>query len=78
MATRKTQASDIKKPEIEEPIERAELEAEDSSEETMPAKIKVKTVKMIRESADPNEPRTADVHPEEVANYTAGGWKLAQ
>ena len=34
-----------------------------------------KTVKMTREGDAPN---TADVHPDEVANYQAAGWRIAQ
>ena len=29
-------------------------------------------VRMVR--ADDSEPNTADVHPDEVSNYQAGGW----
>lgn len=36
----------------------------------------VKLVKMVRESEE--EPKTADVHPEEVENYSAGGWVKAK
>lgn len=32
------------------------------------------TVKMVRDG----EPNTADVHPDEVANYAAGGWSVAE
>lgn len=35
----------------------------------------VLTVSMIRDEPDhPGGPTTADVHPDEVANYEAGGW----
>lgn len=33
-------------------------------------------VKMTRDSAD--EPKAADVHPDEVENYKAGGWVVAE
>ena len=36
-----------------------------------------KTIRMIRGERYP-EPRTADVHPDEVANYRLGGWTAAE
>lgn len=37
----------------------------------------VQLVPMVRSADDFPEPHTADVHPDEVANYAAGGWQQA-
>lgn len=39
----------------------------------------VKTVKMVcPDPVSPEEKKTADVHPEEVENWTAAGWRKAE
>lgn len=41
--------------------------------------IKIVTVKMVRnEEQFPKGPHTADVHPDEVANWSAYGWTVAE
>ncbi len=46
--------------------------------ETTAADAAVALVAMTREEPQfPGGPTTAEVHPEEVANYAAGGWRLA-
>lgn len=43
------------------------------------AKPKVQTVKMVRDAeVHPEGPHSANVHPDEVANWKALGWKLAK
>ena len=36
----------------------------------------VATVAMVRDSATNPKPHAADVHPDEVENYKAGGWMV--
>jgi hypothetical protein len=36
------------------------------------------TVKMVREAETNPKPHTADVHPDEVDNFKAGGWVLSE
>ena len=43
---------------------------EETSQANAKAAEKVKTVKMVRDDG-----KTADVHPDEVANYALGGYK---
>lgn len=39
----------------------------------------VETVSMVRDAEQyPDGPHAADVHPEEVENYRAGGWTVAE
>jgi len=38
------------------------------------AKAEVKLVKMSRDAEQHPAPHTADVHPDEVENFEAGGW----
>lgn len=38
----------------------------------------IKTVAMVRDSEQYPAPHVADVHPDEVENYAAGGWMAAQ
>jgi hypothetical protein len=45
---------------------------EETSQANAKAAEKVKTVKMVRDDG-----KTADVHPDEVANYALGGYKKA-
>lgn len=54
-------------------------EAETPETETKPAKSpKVATVKMVRDAElYPDGPHEADVHPDEVENFRAGGWEPA-
>lgn len=51
----------------------------EKSEATEPesdgAETDVELVKMVREEGEPSE---ADVHPDEVANYKIGGWRVAE
>ncbi|MGA9771639.1 MAG: hypothetical protein WBV94_21590 [Blastocatellia bacterium] len=43
------------------------------------AKEKVETVRMTRSNpAHPGGPVEADVHPDEITNYAAGGWSVAE
>lgn len=48
--------------------------SEAAEPETDGTETDVELVKMVREG-DPSE---ADVHPDEVANYKAGGWRVAE
>lgn len=45
---------------------------QEETSETNAKAQKVKTVKMVRDDG-----KTADVHPDEVANYALGGYKKA-
>jgi hypothetical protein len=47
-------------------------ETSQASQTNAKAAEKVKTVKMVRDDG-----KTADVHPDEVANYALGGYKKA-
>jgi hypothetical protein len=38
----------------------------------------IKLVSMERADAEANAPLRADVHPAEVENYKAGGWRVAE
>lgn len=38
--------------------------------------MEIETVKMIRDHAPDGGPTEADVHPDEVANYQEGGWRV--
>lgn len=44
------------------------------TEQEAPEKASVKLVKMVRDEA----PFTADVHPAEVENFNAVGWRIAE
>jgi hypothetical protein len=44
--------------------------------EKVEAKADAKLVRMVRDESYP-EPREADVHPDEVDNFAAGGWVKA-
>jgi len=35
-------------------------------------------IKMVRDAEQYPKPHSADVHPDEVENYLAGGWEVAQ
>ena len=62
---------------------RAAMAAEPVAETAEPAgqtpgsQLDFGTVAMTRDAAQFPPPHRADVHPAEVANYAAGGWRVA-
>ncbi len=38
----------------------------------------IATIRMVRDEAPDGGPTEADVHPEEIENYKAGGWRIAE
>lgn len=58
------------------PVQPADAAAS-SQAESAPAAAEVALVRMVRSPDECPAPHTADVHPAEVANYAAHGWKEA-
>jgi hypothetical protein len=42
------------------------------------APVAINTVKMVRDAETNPKPHTADVHPDEVDNFKAGGWVVSE